>query len=716
MPNYTIKFAELPDDLVVGHKTLPAALRQCLLLAMENNLQPQQTLPAVLPGKKSVFLSSLDAAKLEDYLQQPLGSAVLSGLVQSYLAMIEGEHKGAVPADKPELWPQQEQYRDILLQSMGQDSGRVVLAEGATGIGKSRAMIHAAIALVREKQRAVVIACPSLGGLQQMLKELQTVESQVPAAIALGRGNFFDPERALDVLREVPQDIADSVSDWILAGAPSKKQTLLSAAPFLGYLLEDLAEQLPEGVNLDSVRHDSANAQSEAEKMYQAVRANIQTAPLVFCSHAMLACDMRARRLGGEATSELLPDYGYLFIDEAHLFESSVAGIEAQTFSPLWLRSYLRKNSVGSRAATSQIENLCTAMIERGKQFRFCNLSVFHADWQDEAKVPGEVQVFLRDVEKLKDLIGKVLKKNSNSCLASIQSALYGILSRKRTLEINISPVRKYPSFACGPASLRYALEPLWSNPQLKGAALVSATLYLPVIGASRIVRSLFLPPEKVDISAPIVPAWVTAPVTLHIPRKPADYLPPQEGDFAERPPQDFTAAVSAWLDKIAQSCTEVVQSARGGTLILMSSYETAATLAQALCATFGARIFEQKPGEPFVNLKSRFMLAAQQGVRPVLIGVGQAWTGLDLKDCLSDEIIVRIPFASPGGRVSSGRGASQYDTAFQFRQGIGRLVRGPGCRDKHLWIMDGRIWTGNEKTYGVFRGILDDYRNRERF
>ena len=95
-----------------------------------------------------------------------------------------------------------------------------------------------------------------------------------------------------------------------------------------------------------------------------------------------------------------------------------------------------------------------------------------------------------------------------------------------------------------------------------------------------------------------------------------------------------------------------------------------------------------------------------------VLFGTDSFWTGVDIPgDALSQVIITRLPFESPGHPVSEAR--SEYirarggnpfsdmimpDAVIKFRQGIGRLIRRQQDNG-NIVILDSRILT---KPYGL--------------
>jgi CRISPR type IV-associated DEAD/DEAH-box helicase Csf4 len=137
-----------------------------------------------------------------------------------------------------------------------------------------------------------------------------------------------------------------------------------------------------------------------------------------------------------------------------------------------------------------------------------------------------------------------------------------------------------------------------------------------------------------------------------------------------------------------------------------------------------------------FQRQRQLFIDAYLKKDRPVWFALGSAWTGLDLsgqqynipaKDdyLLNDLIIPKVPFGlntsmtglSRNARWTTAKGvtvsfptSSRNDAAFLFKQGVGRLIRREGVPQKHLWVLDSRIWLKNKKVYGVFQDILKPY------
>ena len=106
---------------------------------------------------------------------------------------------------------------------------------------------------------------------------------------------------------------------------------------------------------------------------------------------------------------------------------------------------------------------------------------------------------------------------------------------------------------------------------------------------------------------------------------------------------------------------------------------------------------------------------------RTLVLGTAALWEGVDVRgDALELLVMARLPFFVPTDPVHAGR-AGQYDDPFteyalpqavlRFRQGFGRLIRGPGERGVFL-MLDGRL---TSRGYGAsFLAALPDCELRE--
>lgn len=729
MPNFTLPYPHIPDAIAASEKTFQRVLKALVLAAVRAGRSPEP-IPPVVKGRQSVSFMPQEIAEIRGVLGREPDGPTLGGYV---FAEIRARGKaplaeGPAPVRHAFRHHQQIYYNNLLSSLRG---GRIAIAEGATGLGKSRAMVQASIDMIRETGKTALIACPSVGVMQQMLGEAQLADtSGIWLAIALGRPNFFSPQAVIESLSDMDEEIAKPLREWLDRGAPALTEggdsPLTRLHPDIAYLMDDLGKMLPDGMTTNDFELGQPVGEGcLAEEEYQSLRAGLHEANLVICSHAMLAVDLRQRRISPDATS-ILPNYGYLIIDEAHLLEAGVAAVESVSFSPFTLRSQIKDlEKIGNQKTRARVADICSEIIHQGRAFK-SGATVSPHQWNAQGYLPPPIIAhYMAELGRLKEALDELLKgKKTNgnalvNSLIGVRSTLFRILSKKYTLRVDVSPVRKYPSFCAGPYSVDYVFEQLWAQPFLVGAALASATLVLPGgVGASHIQKLLVIPSSRSDIHVPVIPSWVTDPVTLYTPADPSAWLPPQESAFEDGDEEGLNQAIEGWTEKIGELTRHVLKDSQKGTLLLSTSYETIELL-EELLEGLEDRVVAQRPGVPFANTRQRFLDLVAAGNRPVWLATGQAWTGLDLGDNLSDLIVTRLPFPGRGSRVSAGRGASKYDTAFTFRQGNGRLVRGEGAGEKRLWVADGRIWLKSGRKavfYEIFREILGVYLGKSDF
>lgn len=168
------------------------------------------------------------------------------------------------------------------------------------------------------------------------------------------------------------------------------------------------------------------------------------------------------------------------------------------------------------------------------------------------------------------------------------------------------------------------------------------------------------------------------------------------------------------WLSSMIQFCALTV---RGGTLVLFTSYRDMQACARHL--------------EPMMRQARRtFLLQGQSGSRTELVqrmrsegdvllfGTDSFWTGVDIPGpALSQVIITRLPFENPSQPLAAARadhcrasgGRPFFDLQLpealvKFRQGLGRLIRGPDDKGT-LTLLDSRLL---QKSYGkAFLAVL---------
>ena len=171
-----------------------------------------------------------------------------------------------------------------------------------------------------------------------------------------------------------------------------------------------------------------------------------------------------------------------------------------------------------------------------------------------------------------------------------------------------------------------------------------------------------------------------------------------------------FTQALIYYIQRF-------VSLTKGRAFVLFTSYQVMEFCAQALRPWFeqiGIKLLVQ--GNDLT--RSQMLKEFKQDVTSVLFGTDSFWTGVDVPgEALSNVIITKLPFASPGNPVVEARSellTSQGKNSFsdymlpeailKFRQGVGRLIRSRNDSGI-IVILDKRIYV---KRYGqAFLGSL---------
>lgn len=626
----------------------------------------------------------------------------ISRLTAGLLEALRLSANSTVAEPKPLLSiPGQDKVREVLFPLLEQsaaeiEKGKIVFAEAATGTGKGR-MIASLAANAAAKGDTVVISAP-LAVTWQLIDALKGIPEAGAAGItmSLGRPNFVSPDRLLEwAVENERQELAA----WVEKGGKPLSARTIDASSVISHelcwMLEDaleLADDLPVDAVMLSADDDDG---CPAQQLYKDMRSNHEEAGIILCSHYMLATHVRLLQLRGLAGAEddsmpanslSLPQFiDTLIVDEAHLLEQAFAAIYSHTLRlrPL-IHAIEKEVKRGKTPAINTLNALWQAVTSTVRQAKGEGSLLCQLD-----DVPG-LEPVLRDA--LRALEGISLKTIDGGVKAAIQVGMRAIrdaLSGRSRLRMDLTPVRHYPMLVSGRANLQKAMQSLWDS--VAGAALVSATIYASDDQAVLTRWKLEVPPARAVYLAPVHPAWTTEPVRLHGTRNTIE-------------PNDSPE----WADETAELINTVVQEAKGGSLVLCTSYQNAEMLYTRLHDRLGARLIIQTKTCSASMCMAQYKRLYQQGKRPVWLGLGAAWTGIDLSDAqalepeqdrmLSDLVITRLPVGlnrslTHERRVDiAGFKIITLEAVWQLRQGLGRLVRRPGVKDKNLWVLDSRI------------------------
>lgn len=740
----SVPFMPLPENLLPARNRIDR-YRSLVSIALNRKLPP---LPVELKGveRQSIFIPPLLDAKIEALAEKKGLSyqQCFAGLTLAGIEHIDKEQSARagvaekVKAPFKNAKPDQLRYYQGLMS--GLEANKITLAEASTGIGKGRAMVAAGIMSARKGKTPVLISAPTLKILGQLWLEMEILRKEglckrLKIAFFPGASEFVSDERLRDFMEEHDDD--PDVADWLNKGGVmlQSDNPLHDAMTSFGinpaWFMEDLrslAINMP--VNEFALRKTD---EGQASKLLTAIRDKAKGADIIFCTHAMLAYSQQSKWA-------LLPEPSVLIIDEAHLLEKNIAAIHCHAVSLYSLEKRLKKHleisGVSKGSATGRAIRVVQSLFKilqninnNGKM----QVALYELDAKDSAKIK----------ENLEQLVN-ILNIKSVKEVEQVQRDYYALQTAVNIINgtiqdrayIQFSPDRRFPSLLTGKGDIGNILGHLWKT-AMGGAVLASATLYVKDSmnnsTCDYIAGLLAIPAARVYSPAPIVAKWVTETPILHLPSadKVARLSRPNTKEY-ERPQK----AVNKWLSELAKEIAIIQRKTLGGTLVLTTSYAQVNKIHKQLIinGVSKKRIVVQKPNEKFTITEDRYRSIYIKGQKPILIGLGGAWTGVDLCDksvspkddnLLTDLIIACCPLGLNKTNTMLYRIEKQNihpiikEALMQLKQGLGRLMRNGRQRNKNIWILDGRLWSdwkGMRSFQQAALLMLNDYKNQKNF
>lgn len=705
--------------------------RDLLTIALQENLEPK-----VVPAHKieafSIALPPSMANKIKKKASD-CGESIAIVTAGMIAAAIDFQNEKPAAEEQVDQQGEDEELLKVrpVLHRLTTDAwnaamqGRIVLGEASTGTGKGRMIAYLASKAV-ERGLSVVIAAP-LSVSWQLMEALHLFPAANNAGvnIALGRSNFVSPS----LLRVwAVENSHDGVIEWLDAGAPPISPKFNRAQKQYGvrlaYLLEDalsLAEDAPASAIM--LTRTNMDGDCPAEKVFQDLRKNERKAMITICSHQMIASDclLRNLRAGSDDDNDLgldaeeyklfgtpIPDkIGLLLIDEAHQLEQAFATVYTQTLHVnASIRAVEKSSFVGKKT-------IARCLTEFADQVRM--LTYKSANSSNFLQVSGMVddfsglEVTARKVLQALDEI-KVPKKDAvtRDMVDQCRYTLKAVVKGRNTVRLELTPVRHYAVVSAGRSSLEKPLGDMWAR--VGGAICVSATLYSDGVNSGLTRWKLGIPKERLEPLPSVRPSWVTEPVV---------FFPTRVSQAPDDSPE--------WIGELAEKVVGICSKAKGGTLVLCTSYQTVADLSKQIPDLGESRpLIVQSASMGAAMCAHQFRELYKAGKRPVWIGVGAAWTGVDLSHqeveaaddhMLTDLVITRLPMGMSKTLMHERRekimgfGITIQEAAWTFRQGVGRLVRRQGVAQRNLWVLDSRL-DGKETWARPFRNILKGYKN----
>lgn len=808
MPSLKIRVLK-QDQGHYGQMALPRAAKEALssILDDEDRAVPATPASGVAADPITIWISDAQKAQLEELMRSYRGFDGIGPLATALLHGHVNRERERDKTDAPEALPEraattldrlnaalgnptrdaQAQMFDRLHKELAVPTRHapVIAAEAATGVGKTRVFLASMLDWSAKHPRDVaVLTAPSYNVLLQAVTlwhRLRALMPEVPDAVTLlGQGEYVSETALRHLLAELPDDTPGKVdaAQWLAGGGPAPADDPLGH-PWLLRSLQAACGGVWEFSSQVSI--DTGTPEDDAGRLaYQRQFVLASDAPWVFCTHAMLATDVRRRIIQArrgykdeagisasqaawaeyQAMSELdrkssllhemqndllrdqasgddgrLPPIGLLVVDEAHLLEENVARLFATGVSIAGLVRTLKdlREAMPRKITAEDIQEVKDAWnllheIGRGRA----------GEQMMTEQLPGTLEATARVRAVLKKILVRKLPDS-----AVHRSALAKLREVSRSLElaaqsnqqrggmatrVGWSPSEQWPSLEVGRYDVGPELDFLWTVMVEDRSVLVSATLYDDVSreGLEGVRRLLNIRTDRLRPMAPVRPPWTFEPVRLYMPAD--SVLPdhPKDQQRFYRPterstpdPEKRQVQTVRWRKDVARYVLQAYESGEGGMLVLLTSHAERQALEAAIIDRLppGALV-SQTPSVSLELAKQRFLRATTLGIRPCLLAVGSAWTGLDISGdalasltgrpvpseedrVLTDLVIPNAPIGvnrtltHQWRRERSGTLAEIGAVSMLFRQGVGRLVRREGLprRSRRLHFLDARIY-----------------------
>lgn len=602
---------------------------------------------------------------------------------------------GPIAAAMPGFESRPGQLRMALAWAEALETPRVLLAEAATGIGKTLAYLVPAILSGRK-----TIVSTGTRTLQQQL-----MENDIPlvrdillypfsCAVLKGRGNYL-------CLRRWKRFRAEPLFEFAREAGYFSAMQAFAETTRTGDVSE--CAGVPEDarvwgeVNARSEMCDSSTC-GETERCHlAAARRRAADADLVVVNHHLFFADLALReRLGpgrgGEEGrfGEVLPRADAVVFDEAHGVEETASVFFGVTVSLGRARELARDVKRSAAKAGGGWD----ALLPMTERFRLVAESAFDAVGDGEARFalpapsggtpfgrkasallrageelalslsdgapcgakgsgaagidPGtDRDPLLRRVRSFLDDLGSVLASDSGSAVAWAER-------RGASISLHRTPVEVSPVLSAA----------LWGEriPFLLTSATLSVSgdlsYFRERVGLGRVDARELIVDNEFDFAGRAL---------FYVPRGLPD-------------PSD-----AAFPAVAAEETREILACSGGGALVLCTSYRTLSALTEALRGTLPHTLYVQGDAP-----RGHLLRAFREGEDTVLIGTGTFWEGVDVPGAsLRCVVIDKLPFASPSDPVTSARiralrdrGADPFmeyqlpEAVLSLRQGVGRLLR----------------------------------------
>lgn len=610
--------------------------------------------------------------------------------------------------------PQQVEMAKAVMSALKDDAHLIV--EAGTGVGKSFAYLIPAIDFAVSNSERVVISTYTINLQEQLVKkDIPFLQSILPydfrVALAKGRSNYICMrrlenlllyERGLFETKEEVNELA-RIQRWALETEDGS--------------LSDIEPQPKQDIwNMLCCEADLClgpfKCPYSRECFYQRARQNLNNAHILVVNHHLLFSDMFLKVNHPRAC--VLPDYGYLIVDEAHNIERTATDHASVSISRAGVRHLLdlicnrnKKGGLLIRIGMSSKANLVEKARRQAETF-FDSVEKWIANEPSGVKRIKEIN-FVENVldealnelgEALEDLIPSAKDDEEEK---EIRAYADRCLKTKQDLETILN--------------MRLQDHVYWV--EVKSERLINISL-----NASPIVVSDALRTNMFNSLNSVILTGATLSVNGTF-----EHLKNRIGlnkcrELILGSPFDYQKQVKIYISKdmpdpndedsysalAAEKIKKYLEMTNGKAFILFTSYKMLNDIYSRLSGWLqdkGMKAYKQGSDMS----RSAMLEAFREDINSVLFGTASFWEGVDVQgESLSNVIIVRLPFSVPTdplveARINDieskgGNAFSEYslpEAIIRLKQGFGRLIRTK--TDKGIFVvLDSRILN---KPYG---------------
>ncbi|GAB4510447.1 MAG: helicase C-terminal domain-containing protein [Anaerolineae bacterium] len=630
------------------------------------------------------------------------------------------------------------------------NNSRHLLVEAGTGIGKSLAYLIPAAMWSAQNQQQVVISTNTINLQDQLIQKdipllREVLDIEFTASVMKGRSNYLCPRRLETVRRRRPTSLAElktlaKILVWLLESPSGDRGEISLRGPVDHNVWNRLSAQ-DEGCSL----HRCETTMRGVCPFYKA-RREAEGANLLVINHALLISD-------AHTDNQVLPDYRYAIIDEAHQLEDAVTNgltfhfdrlallrrladlgglssgllgeilANARDHIPaaelIKLEQFVQSISEVNTVMQVHVNNLFVGIqrfVSEVREIRpqdYFTLVRIEAAFREKSSF-AQVQAICKTLDEFFEVISKAMLRLTRALGKMAQynvPELNDFISSAETAARYLQEVRQQLNGCFITPDERYVY---WvSVPQTPDETALHAA---PVHVGPMMENYIWNNKESIILTSATLRAndsfeyikerlYADQVNTLEIgsPFNYRDstlvYIP---HDIPE--PTDRTGYQRA----VERGIIELAAALGGRVLVLFTSYAQLRQTAQAIAprlALGDITVYDQSDGSSRQALLEGF----KSTEKAVLMGTKSFWEGVDIPgESLSALVITRLPFAVPSDPIFAARSDTYNDSFNQyalpeaiirFRQGFGRLIRSRTDRGV-VTIFDRRVIS---KRYGAF-------------